>query len=84
MVLLTVAIFFISPQAGFIWVVLWSGLSTVLLALRFIQAAVYRLLVGRLRPWIEDIDPEQENPSQVIQWFTGQQAIATISSLIKR
>jgi len=44
----------------------------------------YRLLVGRLRPWIEDVDPEQPNPSQVIQWFTGQQAITTISSLIKR
>jgi len=84
MVLLSIAIFLISPQAGFIWVVLWSALSTVLLALRFMQALLYRLLVGRLRPWIEDVDPEQANPSQVIQWFTGQQAITTISSLIKR
>ena len=60
------------------------SLFAILLALRFLQAVFYRLLVGRLRPWIEDVDPEQPNPSQVIQWFTGQQAITTISSLIKR
>ena len=83
-VLLSIALYLMSAEAGFIWVVLWSALSTILLALRFIHASFYRLFIGRLRPWIEDVDAEQAKSSRVIQWFTGRQADTTIASLIKR
>ena len=44
------------PRRGIVAVCVWTVLSTVVLAIRIVQAAMARTRHGQLRPWLEEID----------------------------
>ncbi|MCW8926267.1 MAG: CDP-alcohol phosphatidyltransferase family protein [Xanthomonadales bacterium] len=52
LILLTLSLFFGRPDWGFIAVVFWSALSTVILILRLLQAVVARIKDGPLQSWL--------------------------------
>ncbi len=82
MIMLTLALIVSSAEDGFIWVVVWSVLSTLLLAGRFIYALLMRLLSGPLVSWIENIEPNMEQSSLAVRLFTGYPALKTIAPLL--
>ena len=83
LILLTIAILVFDPNLGFMWIVTWTAISTVLLATRFVTACVVRLVKGPLESWIANVDPQQVNPPLATKWFTGYQAIKTIEPLTR-
>ena len=83
LILLTIAIVILSPAQGFVWVVAWTIISTLWLAVRFLYACSVRMLKGPLESWIATIDPQDQAPSLAIKWFTGYQALKTIAPLIR-
>ena len=82
LILLTIALLVVSPVLGFQWIVFWTIISTIILALRFVWACGQRVFSGPLISWISQINPQQENPSLAIKWFTGYQALKTIEPLV--
>lgn len=83
LIFLTIAMFMLDPVLGFAWIVAWTVLSTILLAVRFLAASYVRLTQGPLESWIATIDPLQPNPSLATKWFAGHQALKTIDPLIR-
>ena len=82
-IMLSVAMIIVNPEWGFMWVVLWSVLSTILLAGRFLFACLVRLWKGPLVSWIENIDPDQGCSSLAVRLFTGYPAQKTIAPLLR-
>ena len=83
LVFLTLAMFILNPVLGFVWIVVWTLFSTLLLGIRFLWAGCVRLTQGPLESWIATIDPDQEHPSIATRWFTGHRALKTIEPLIR-
>jgi phosphatidylglycerophosphate synthase len=54
MILLTLSALVGKPEWGFITVTFWSALTTLIMALRLIQAAIVRLSHGRLNSWLSE------------------------------
>lgn len=83
LILLTIAVFILNPVIGFVWIVAWTIISTIWLAVRFLYACITRVLKGPLESWIAGIDPQDQSPSLATKWFTGYQALKTIAPLIR-
>ena len=83
LILLTIAMAMLNPVWGFIWIIAWTIISTLLLGIRFIWACTVRLFKGPLESWIAGIDPLQSEPTLATKWFTGYQAIKTIEPLTR-
>jgi len=82
-IMLSIALMIADPELGFMWVVAWSVISTLLLASRFLFACVVRVVKGPLESWIENIDPDQANTSLAVRLFTGYPAQKTIAPLLR-
>jgi len=82
-ILLSIAVLVADPELGFMWVVAWSVISTLLLASRFIFACVVRMVKGPLESWVENIDPHQSNAPLAVKLFTGYPAQKTIAPLLR-
>lgn len=82
LIMLSLSLFIADAELGFIWVMAWSLLSTILLGLRFLYACIVRLLSGPLNSWIENIDPNSGQTSLAVKLFTGYPAIKTIAPLL--
>ena len=82
MILLTVSLFAFGEIWGFVSVVIWTVISTLILAIRFFAGAKARLKKP-LISWIESIDPYQKSPSLAVKLFTGHPAQKTIAPLLK-
>ncbi len=83
LIILSIAILLLNPVLGFIWIVMWTLISTAWLGIRFFYACVTRILSGPLESWIARIDPLNRSPNQATRWFTGYQAIKTIAPLVR-
>ena len=83
LILLSIAIVLQSPIEGFIWIVIWTIVSTIFLGVRFSLGGLVRLISGPLKSWIAQIDPEQRAPSLATRWFTGYPALKTIEPIIR-
>ena len=83
MIMLTVSLFITNAELGFMWVVLWSVISTLILALRFFYACVVRIISGPLESWIENVEPNVEQSNLATKLFTGYPALKTIAPLLK-
>lgn len=81
MILLTLALIFVDATQGFIWIVAWMVISTLILALRFMYALLVRIIRGPLTSWIALSNPSHINPSISTKLFTGYPAIKTIKSI---
>lgn len=81
-IMLTIAIAILNPELGFMWVVSWTVLSTVMLAIRFIIAGIVRGLKGPLESWVENINPDLANSPLAVKLFTGYPAQKTIAPLL--
>ena len=84
LILLTIAMLVFNPNLGFLWIVAWTIISTLLLAIRFVSACVVRMIKGPLESWIANVDPQQVNPPLATKWFTGYQAVKTIEPLTRQ
>ena len=82
-IMLSIAVIIADPQLGFIWVVAWSVISTLLLAGRFLFACMSRLVNGPLESWIEKVNPDQSHFSLAVRLFTGYPAQKTIAHLLR-
>jgi len=83
MIMLTISLFITNAELGFMWVVLWSVISTLILALRFFYACVVRIISGPLESWIENVEPNVEQSNLATKLFTGYPALKTIAPLLK-
>lgn len=83
LILLSIAMLMLSPVLGFVWIVIWTLISTAWLAIRFLYACIMRVMGGPLESWIADVDPQNTNPDLATRWFTGYQALKTIAPLIR-
>lgn len=81
MILLTIALITADATQGFIWIVVWTVISTLILALRYSYALLMRLITGPLTSWIAFSNPAHINPSINTRLFTGYPAIKTIKSI---
>ncbi len=81
-IMLSVAVVLQIPEQGFVWVVLWTMLSTILLAIRFLYACLYRVIKGPLMSWVSHVDPDQKSPNLAVKLFTGYPAQKTIAPLL--
>ena len=84
MIMLTLSLIVVDAELGFMWVVAWSVLSTILLAIRFSYACIVRLLSGPLESWIETINPNIEQSNLAVKLFTGYPALKTIAPLLDK
>ena len=84
MILFTAALIFADASLGFLLIVAWTVISTLLLGLRFFYALFVRITQGPLSSWIEFSSPEQEKPSLSTRLFTGYQATKTMRTLYGR
>ena len=82
-ILLTIAVIIADPQLGFMWVVAWSVISTIVLGSRFVYACIIRLMRGPLESWVQNINPDQSQPSLAVRLFTGYPAQKTIAPLLR-
>ena len=82
-IMLSIAVMIADPELGFMWVVAWSVISTVWLAIRFLFACIVRVLNGPLESWVENINPDQANASLAVRLFTGYPAQKTIAPLLR-
>ena len=83
LILLSIAMLMLNPVLGFVWIVIWTLISTAWLAIRFLYACIMRVMGGPLESWIADVDPQNTNPDLATRWFTGYQALKTIAPLIR-
>lgn len=56
LIILTMSIIWNAPHYGYFWVVFWTLASTVFLGYRFSMGCIYRIQVGPLISWIEQVD----------------------------
>ena len=84
MIMLTLSLIVANPELGFIWVVVWSMLSTIVLALRFFYAAYVRLTLGPLESWLEHIEPTVKQANLAVRLFTGYPALKTIAPILNQ
>ena len=82
LIILSIAVFLLNPTSGFIWIIVWTLISTAWLAIRFFYACFWRVINGPLESWIARVDPYNPTPSLATKWFTGYQASKTIGPLI--
>jgi len=82
-IMLSISVMIVDPELGFMWVVAWSIISTLLLAGRFLFACIVRVLQGPLESWVENIDPDQNGSSLAVRLFTGYPAQKTIAPLLR-
>jgi len=82
MILLTLSLIIADAESGFMWVVAWSVLSTVILGIRFFYACFVRMLSGRLESWVENIEPSVSQSNLAVRLFTGYPALKTIAPLL--
>ena len=82
-IMLSIAVIIADPELGFMWVVAWSVISTILLASRFLFACIVRVLKGPLESWVENINPDQTNATLAVKLFTGYPAQKTIAPLLR-
>ncbi|MFK8026592.1 MAG: CDP-alcohol phosphatidyltransferase family protein [Gammaproteobacteria bacterium] len=82
-ILLTIAVIIADPQLGFMLVVAWSVISTIVLGSRFVYACIIRLMRGPLESWVQNINPDQSQPSLAVRLFTGYPAQKTIAPLLR-
>ena len=82
LIILSLALMLSDPEAGFVCVVVWSVLSTVLLAIRFLSACLARIRKGRLQSWIAAADPDDPHACLTTRLFTGHPAHKTIAPLL--
>ena len=82
-IMLSIAVMIADPQLGFMWVVAWTIISTLLLAGRFLFACIIRVFNGPLESWIEKVDPDQSHSSIAVKLFTGYPAQKTIAPLLR-
>ncbi|MFK7795394.1 MAG: CDP-alcohol phosphatidyltransferase family protein [Gammaproteobacteria bacterium] len=82
-IMLSISVMVSDPELGFMWVVSWSVISTLLLASRFLLACIIRMANGPLESWVENINPDQVNPSLAVKLFTGYPAQKTIAPLLR-
>ena len=82
MIMLSLSLIFADAQLGFIWVVAWSVISTLILALRFLTACFIRVISGPLESWVEHIEPDVEQANLSVKLFTGYPALKTIAPLL--
>lgn len=83
MIMLTLSLIITNVELGFMWVVAWSVLSTLVLAIRFLYACVVRVLSGPLESWVENIEPSVTQSSLAVRLFTGYPALKTIAPLLR-
>lgn len=81
-IMLSVAVLIASPELGFMWVVAWSVISTLVLAIRFLMACLARIFIGPLESWVENINPDESDTSLAVRLFTGYPAQKTIAPLL--
>jgi phosphatidylglycerophosphate synthase len=81
-IMLSISVIIAEPEWGFMWVVAWSVISTLLLASRFFFACFVRVLKGPLESWVENINPDQSESSLAVRLFTGYPAQKTIAPLL--
>ncbi len=81
-IMLSVAVVIANPELGFMWVVAWSVLSTLILAVRFLMACIVRIFKGPLESWVGNINPKQSDASLAVRLFTGYPAQKTIAPLL--
>ncbi|MDW3094326.1 MAG: CDP-alcohol phosphatidyltransferase family protein [Gammaproteobacteria bacterium] len=81
-IMLTVAVLIADPELGFMWVVAWSVISTLVLAIRFLMACLERIFNGPLESWVENINPDKSDASLAVRMFTGYPAQKTIAPLL--
>ena len=84
MIMLTLSLFLADPELGFMWVVAWSVLSTLFLALRFLYACLVRIISGPLASWVENIEPSVGQSNLAVRLFTGYPALKTIAPLLNK
>ena len=84
MIMLTLSLILADPELGFMWVVAWSVLSTLFLALRFLYACLVRVISGPLISWVENIEPSVEQSNLAVRLFTGYPALKTIAPLLNK
>ena len=82
MIMLTLSLLVADAQLGFMWVLVWSVLSTGWLAIRFLYACVIRIVSGPLESWVENIEPNVKQSNLAIRLFTGYPALKTIAPLL--
>ena len=82
-IMLTISLIIMDPELGFLWVVAWSVMSTLLLAGRFLYACVIRIIRGPLESWVENINPDQMHTTLAVKLFTGYPAQKTIAPLLR-
>lgn len=58
------------PDIGFLLVVAWHFISTLILISRLIVAAHARIRKGPLKSWLEDIDPSRDRKTLAAKIFT--------------
>jgi len=58
------------PDLGFLSVVIWHLISTVILAIRVVSGWCVRKRHGPLKSWFEEITPGQENGELAVRIFT--------------
>lgn len=72
LVLLTASVLIGRPDWGLLAVAVWTVLSTLVLLLRLLMAAYVRITTGPLRSWLRDVDPDAQDESLSVRWFTRQ------------
>ncbi len=83
LLLLTLSLMLADPVSGFIWVLGWSVVSTLMLAIRFFYAVLVRFTSGPLESWVEHIEPNVNRSSLTVKIFTGYPALKTIAPLVR-
>ena len=82
MIMLTLSLLVADAELGFMWVLVWSVLSTVWLAIRFFYACLIRIVSGPLESWVENIEPNVAQSNLAVRLFTGYPALKTIAPLL--
>ena len=82
MIMLTLSLLVADAELGLMWVLVWSVLSTVWLAIRFFYACLIRIVSGPIESWVENIEPNVAQSNLAVRLFTGYPALKTIAPLL--
>jgi phosphatidylglycerophosphate synthase len=71
LILLTLGLLARRPDLGLLAVALWTGASSIFLAVRLLMGFCKRLNSGPLRSWFLEIDPDAQNPTLAQRCFSN-------------
>lgn len=74
MILLTTGVVLGRPDLGLYWVVWWTLISSAILLLRLLYAAVVRLRTGPLHSWLQDADAAAQAHPKAYRTFSSTRA----------